>query len=99
METAVRFVGGVGRATLAVLDEPFSLLKFFFLCCRELFAQIFFLRFRWQQTLDQVYFIAVQSLPVVAFSLLFVSLMLILEFSFHMRMVLQQDSLVPAFST
>lgn len=56
-------------------------------------------RFRWRECLEQCYLLAVESLPVIAFSLTFISLMLITELSFHMRLVLRQDSLVPAFST
>jgi len=47
----------------------------------------------------QVYALAVQSVPVVLFSLAFIALMLVSEFSFHMKLVLGQDSLVPSFST
>lgn len=57
------------------------------------------LKLRWKEVISQIYFVAVQSLPIIIFSLIFVSLMLILEFSFHMKLVLRQDSLVPAFST
>ena len=89
----------IGEKTLGVIDEPVSFAKFVFQSARELLLSVVLFRFRWTQTLDQVYAVGVQSLPVVAFSVTFVSLMLILEFSFHMRMVLQQDSLVPAFST
>ncbi len=54
---------------------------------------------RFHQTTEQLFFVGVESVGVVVFSLGFVSLMLILEFSFHMKMVLRQDTLVPAFST
>lgn len=47
----------------------------------------------------EVYKVAVESLPVIALCLTFVGIMLILEFSFHMKLVLGQDELVPAFST
>ncbi len=56
-------------------------------------------RFRFAETIEQIYTMAVLSLPVMIFALVFVSLMFTLEFAFHMRLVLQQDSLVPAFST
>lgn len=56
-------------------------------------------RIRWRESLRQTYFIGVQSLLIIAFCLTFISLMLILEFSYHMKLVLRQDSLVPAFST
>jgi phospholipid/cholesterol/gamma-HCH transport system permease protein len=99
MTLAVRWVGDLGALVLRLLDEPIALLRFGVTVARELARQIVSVRFRFRQTLDQVYSVAVLSLPVVAFSLTFISLMLILEFSFHMKMVLQQDTLVPAFST
>jgi phospholipid/cholesterol/gamma-HCH transport system permease protein len=61
--------------------------------------QISTIRFRFRETMDQCYYIGVQSLPVIAFSLTFLSLMVVTEFSFHMKLVLRQDSLVPSFST
>ncbi|MCB0406209.1 MAG: ABC transporter permease [Bdellovibrionales bacterium] len=66
---------------------------------RALGRQVLSRRFRWNETIHQCYDIAVLSLPVMVFSLTFVSLMFTIEFSFHMKLVLGQDSLVPAFST
>jgi phospholipid/cholesterol/gamma-HCH transport system permease protein len=54
---------------------------------------------RWRETVEQMYALAVQSLPVVVFSLLFLAFMLVGELSFHMKLILQQDSLVPGFTT
>lgn len=62
-------------------------------------ARLIRLRPRVRETLDQCYLLGCQSFAIVLFSMLFISLMLITEFSFHMKMVLRQDSLVPAFST
>jgi phospholipid/cholesterol/gamma-HCH transport system permease protein len=56
-------------------------------------------RFRFRVVLDQVFRMAVQGLPVIVTALIFISLMLVVEFSFHMRLVIREDSLVPAFST
>lgn len=66
---------------------------------RACWRQTLELRFRYGETRDQFFSIAAQSVPMVVFSIGFVSLMLTVEFSFHMKLVLQQDSLVPAFST
>jgi len=54
---------------------------------------------RGRETLNQMFLVGVESLPVILACLTFVSLMMITEFSFHMKLVLRQDSLVPAFST
>lgn len=57
----------------------------------------------WKRRLDegmhQLFIVGIESLPVVALSLLFITVMLITEFSYHVKLVLRQDSLVPAFST
>src|SRR5690606_8011595 len=63
------------------------------------FRQLVTREIRYRVYRDQFYQTAVQSTPVVLLSLTFVSMMLITEFSFHMKLVLRQDSLVPAFST
>lgn len=56
-------------------------------------------KLRWRETLGQMFALGVQSLPVVAFSLVFLSFMLVAELSFHMKLILQQDSLVPGFTS
>jgi len=66
---------------------------------RGLCSQLIHLRFRFKETVNQMYQVAVLSLPVMVFALTFVSLMFTIEYSFHMKLVLRQDSLVPAFST
>jgi phospholipid/cholesterol/gamma-HCH transport system permease protein len=96
---AQRWIGGLGAVTLRLLDQPLAMVRFFAIVFADFFRQFTRLHFRVRETIDQIYSVAVLSLPVVAFSLTFISLMLILEFSFHMKIVLQQDSLVPAFST
>ena len=49
--------------------------------------------------IDSCYTFAVQSVPVLALSISFLALILVVEFAFHMKLVLKQQSLVPAFST
>jgi phospholipid/cholesterol/gamma-HCH transport system permease protein len=81
------FAGAAGM--LHLVFESFS----------ALFSQLVFFRFRFRETMNQMYLVGVQSLPVIVFSITFISVMLITEFSFHMKLVLRQDSLVPAFAT
>lgn len=57
------------------------------------------LRRRISETVNQTFIVGIESLPVIALSLLFITVMLITEFSYHVKLVLRQDSLVPAFST
>ena len=56
------------------------------------------MKVRPQETLNQMYSLGVQSVPIIFISLGFVGLMMILELAFHMRLVLKHDALVPAFS-
>ena len=56
-------------------------------------------RLRFREIISQTHAIAVESLSIIVVSIVFISLMLVLEFSYHMKLVLRHDSLVPAFST
>ncbi len=89
----------LGRLVIEILTPVFRFFEIFI----ELFVMLpgFFLRInrRLELLIHEVYKIGVESLPVIALSLTFVGIMLILEFSFHMKLVLRQDELVPAFST
>lgn len=93
------FFGAVGRKALSV----FALYEEWFVFLLRLSSGLVFAmrkpQTRLRQVTDQVFRMGVESLPVVGISLGFVSLLLTLEFSFHMRLVLRQDSLVPAFSS
>lgn len=92
-------VAALGKKTIGVAESLFALGLLTVLAYSQMVIRLFSFRFRWRESIHQTYHIAVQSLPVIAFCLTFISLMLILEFSFHMKLVLRQDSLVPAFST
>ncbi len=89
----------LGTFTLRYLEGPFAFLLLATTTCIRFWRVVFSFRFRFHETMRQCYFVAVESLPVIGFSMGFISLMLVLEFSFHMKLVLRQDSLVPAFST
>ncbi|PWU20234.1 MAG: organic solvent ABC transporter permease [Bdellovibrio sp.] len=53
---------------------------------------------RIRETVQQLYFIAVQSLPIILFCVCFAAMVTILESSFHMKLVIQNDSMVPGFA-
>jgi|688.fasta_scaffold75718_3 phospholipid/cholesterol/gamma-HCH transport system permease protein len=55
-------------------------------------------KLRIREIVSQMFESAVLSLPVIVFSLTVVSMMSVLEFSWHMKVVLRQDALVPGFS-
>lgn len=55
-------------------------------------------RFRWKETFEQLYFIGNGSLIIIAFCVSFAAMVTILESSFHMKIVIQNDSMVPGFA-
>lgn len=57
------------------------------------------MKIRFHETFDQFFKMGVESLPVILFCMVIVASMSLLEFSYHMKLVLKQDALVPAFST
>lgn len=89
----------LGSQVLALLLGLYETLRLFWESLRALAEQIVTFQFRWRETINQCFQIGVQSLPIIAFSLTVVGLMLVLEFSFHMKLVIRQNTLVPAFST
>lgn len=54
---------------------------------------------RVKDTLNQIEFVAWQSLPVILFCVSFAAIVTIMESSFHMKLVVQNDSLVPGFAS
>lgn len=59
---------------------------------------VFMPPFRWKEILKQLHFVAWQSAPVVVFSVSFAAAVTIMESSYHMRLVIQNDALVPGFA-
>lgn len=54
--------------------------------------------FRKRDILHQLDFVAWQSLPVILFCLCFAAMVTIMESSFHMKLVIQNDALIPGFA-
>lgn len=55
-------------------------------------------QFRWKETFEQLYFIGNGSLIIIVFCVCFAAMVTILESSFHMKIVIQNDSMVPGFA-
>lgn len=55
--------------------------------------------FRWGDILAQIEFVAWQSAPVVIFSVCSAAMVTILESSYHMKLVIHNDALVPGFAS
>ncbi|RYZ90045.1 MAG: ABC transporter permease [Proteobacteria bacterium] len=54
--------------------------------------------FRWKETLEQLHFIANGSVGIIVFCVCFAAIVTIIESSFHMKIVIQNDSMVPGFA-
>ncbi len=54
--------------------------------------------FRFREFIHQLYFVANRSLPIVVICVSFAAVVTILESSFHMKLVIQNDSMVPGFA-
>lgn len=55
--------------------------------------------FRWRDIVRQLNFVAVESAPIVLFCVCFAAIVTIIEASFHMKLVIQNDALVPGFAS
>lgn len=64
----------------------------------ETFFGIFVSPFRRKEFLQQLHFVANRSLIIIVFCVCFAAIVTILESSFHMKMVIQNDSMVPGFA-
>ena len=54
---------------------------------------------RKKETIQQLYFVANGSLWIIVFCVCFAAVVTILESSFHMKLVIQNDSMVPGFAS
>lgn len=54
--------------------------------------------FRWKEIIEQFYFIANGSLIIIVFCVAFAAMVTIMESSFHMKLVIQSDAMVPGFA-
>lgn len=64
----------------------------------QTFLGVFEPPWRGKELVQQLYFFANRSLPIVLFCVSFAAVVTILESSFHMRLVIQNDSMVPGFA-
>lgn len=54
--------------------------------------------FRFRDFMRQLYFMANQSVLIIAFCVSFAAMVTIIEASFHMKIIIQNDSMVPGFA-
>lgn len=65
---------------------------------QTILAMPYFLR-RKKQIFEQLHFVAFQSLLIICICVAFAAIVTVLESSFHMKLVIQSDSMVPGFSS
>jgi len=70
----------------------------FFRLFGQTLARTFTPPYRPKDVVRQLVFVAWESAPVVLFSVCFAAVVTIMEASFHMKLVVQNDSLVPGFA-
>ena len=70
---------------------------FFYLALKS-FQYAFKPPFRLKDIVKQTEFVAVQSAPIVVFCVCFAAVVVVIEASFHMRLLIENDSLVPGFA-
>lgn len=85
----------LGLSLISVFDH---ITEFFSLVVQTL-IEIFRRPLRLREWIQQLDFVAYQSLPIVLFCVCFAAMVTILESSFHMKMVIQNDSMVPGFAS
>lgn len=81
-----------------ILWRRWSMVMDFFDLCAKTVVRTFTPPFRPRDILRQLVFVGWESLPVVLFSVCFAAVVTIIEASFHMKLVVQNDSLVPGFA-
>ena len=84
----------VGREVIHFKNKGTEIVGYLFEVVRELFLP----PYRIQQVFNQINFVANQSLPIILVCVCFAAMVTILESSFHMKLVIQNDSMVPGFA-
>lgn len=84
--------------TALVITNPLGPIKEFIGLCSATAIALITPPIRWKDILKQLQFVSWESTPVVVFSVCFAAAVTIIESSFHMKLVIQNDALVPGFA-
>lgn len=87
-------IATLGRFILSSASATQEFLELF----GQTLVQTFIPPYRTKDILKQIHFVAVESAPVIVFCLCFAAVVTIIESSFHMKLVIQNDALVPGFA-
>jgi phospholipid/cholesterol/gamma-HCH transport system permease protein len=82
---------------ITIIDSVSTVGEFFSLTAKTIVRSLT-PPYRWRDIIRQLDFVAWQSAPVVIFSVCFAAGVTIIESSFHMKLVVQNDALVPGFA-
>jgi phospholipid/cholesterol/gamma-HCH transport system permease protein len=84
----------IGGAVMAMADVAVDLLQYF----SDTFQTLVSTRLRIHETVQQFYSIGYKSAPIILFCVGSAAAVTIIEYSFHMKLVLNSASLVPGFA-
>lgn len=87
----------VARLGLALIEASRESLAFLSMTAEAL-AEVPRRPYRASEFFRQLHFVANQSVPIIIFCVCFAAMVTILEASFHMKLVIQNDSMVPGFA-
>lgn len=65
----------------------------------NLFHTLIFTPLRKKEVVNQIYLLGLKSAPIILFSVSFAAAVTILEYSYHMKLVIQTASMVPGFAS
>jgi len=88
-------VDQIGRTVIHFFTHIHDFLSMF----QYVLKSIFHPPVRVKETFQQLHFVANGSLLIIVFCVSFAAMVTILESSFHMKIVIQNDSMVPGFAT
>ncbi len=80
------------------IEESYRATREFVSLFAQAIIQSFVPPYRVKDIFKQLSFMAAESAPVVIFCLCFAAVVTIIESSFHMKLIIQNDSLVPGFA-
>ncbi|MBC85543.1 MAG: organic solvent ABC transporter permease [Bdellovibrionaceae bacterium] len=83
-----------GRWLIRSLNQLGEFFYLFFQTVKQLFR----FPYRWKDTLKQLNFVMIESAPIVVFCVCAAAAVTIVESSFHMKIVIKNDELVPGFA-
>lgn len=89
---------GLSHANESIIVKSFDELRAFLQLLSKTLISVLTEKIRVKEFSQQLFFVANGSLPIIVFCVCFAAVVTILESSFHMKLVIQNDSMVPGFA-